>query len=124
MGWLRGSRKTERVEVESGFLDRELFQEEVPEGPGIVIDGWRWDFWRLAVPTILLGTIVVIAIRSGEAIFSNHWAYPALLAVVAIFALILFWRARPRKARRRSGARSALTPPATAATQTDARAGQ
>ena len=67
-------------------------------GPETVPRRWVWHPWRLLPPLLVLLTVLAITATRFDVLRSNHWAYPATLAVVGVFAAILVIRARPRPA--------------------------
>ncbi len=58
---------------------------------------WTVHPWRLIPPLLVLGTVAAIWLTRREVLMVNHWAYPATLAVVGFFALLMVIGARPRR---------------------------
>ena len=61
---------------------------------------WVVHPWRLIPPLLVLGTVAAVWVTRFDQLVHNHWAYPAVLLLCGLVALVLTVRALPRMVQR------------------------
>lgn len=57
---------------------------------------WVWHPWRLLPRLLVLVVVSLIWATRADVLLANHWAYPLLLTIVGLIALVLVVRELPR----------------------------